>query len=232
MRKLGDAYSASTPAARLEFRGGANSGGAIRGVLEGTLDIAVTNRPLSAVETSEPLSYFPVVRDAVAFAVHSSVQLARLTSADICALYGGRITNWRELGGADSPVIVLDRDPDESMRKLVLLPLLGEQAVVNTAVMLTSASDMLTSLDSSPGALGYTSLGLLRLATPKNVTAVSLDGVMPHPEAVAAGRYPWSLTFGLVTRSEAPPPVREFVQYAVQSARTVLGPFEYEPLDA
>jgi phosphate transport system substrate-binding protein len=232
VQKLGEGYETLAPDVRLEFPGGTNSGGAIRGVLEGSLDIAVTNRPLSKEEQTEPLVYAPFIRDAVAFAVHRSVPIQRLSSAEIRDLFSGTIKTWSGVGGPEAAVIVLDRDADESMRKLVLVPLLAGHSVPAETITLTSASDMLAALDTTPYAIGYTSLGLLHLRALKNIVPIVLDEVVPSPSAVASGAYPWSLTFGLVTRSDAPPATRAFVEHAVRSARSVLGPFEYEAVDA
>lgn len=232
VQKLGEGYEVLAPHVRLEFPGGTNSGGAIRGVLEGALEVAVTNRPLSDAEKREPLVYVPFTRDAVAFAVHQSVARKNLSTADVRDLYSGAITNWKSLGGADAPVILLDRDEDESMRKLTLVPLLAGRTVATGAVTLTSAPDMLSAIDTTPNAIGYSSFGLLRLRAPKNVVPIALDDHVPSPAGVASGAYPWSLTFGLVTRSDTSPTVRAFVDHAVRSTRAVLGPYEYEALDA
>ncbi|MDP9457765.1 MAG: substrate-binding domain-containing protein [Actinomycetota bacterium] len=66
--KLAEAYGRDHPEVKLRFDAGTNSGGAIEGVLEGTLELAVANRPLSEDEAGEPLDYLPFARDAVAFA--------------------------------------------------------------------------------------------------------------------------------------------------------------------
>jgi phosphate transport system substrate-binding protein len=231
VQKLGEGYAALAPDIRLELPGGVNSGGAIRGVLEGSLEVAVTNRPLSEAEAREPLLYVPFVRDAVAFAVHRSVAVPSLRTADVRDLYSGTTATWQSVGGPDATVIVLDRDEDESMRKLTLVPMLAGRPVATGAITLTSAPDMLAALDTTPQAIGYTSLGLLRLRAPKNIVPVALDEVMPSPATVASGAYPWSLTFGLVIRADAAPTTQAFVEHVARSARAVLGPFEYEALD-
>lgn len=228
VQKLAEEYARLAPDARVEIAGGTNSGGAIRGVLERSLDVAVTNRPLTAAEAREPLVYVPFVRDAVTFAVHRSVAIRGVRSDQVRDLYGGLVTSWRGLGGPDAPVIILDRDEDESMRKLALIPLLGGHPVTATAVVLTSATDMLSALDTTPHAIGYTSFGLLRMRAPKQVEPLALDDVMPGPDAVAAGTYPLSLTFGLVLHADPAPATREFVAQAVRSTPTVLGPYGFE----
>lgn len=230
VQKLGEAYRAKAPGASLQYPGGTNSGGGIRGVVEGTLDVAAVNRPLSDAEAREAIVYVPFVRDAAAFAVHRSVSVKGLRTAQIRDIYSGKTTNWREVGGPDAPVIVLDRDEDDSLRKLAMLPLMAGAPIVPSATVLTSASDMLAAIDSTPGAIGYSSLGLLRLRAPKQAEVLALDEVLPSGQGVASGTYAWALTFALVLRSDAPPTTRAFVEQAVASARGVLGPFDYAPV--
>jgi phosphate transport system substrate-binding protein len=227
VQKLGEGYDALVPGVRLNYLSGTNSGGAIRGVIDGSLDIAVSNRQLSEIESREPVLSFPFARDAAAFAVHRSVPLPGLRGSEIRDLYSGTITNWREVGGPDAPVIVLDRDEDESLRKLALMPLMAGRPVVNGTVTLTSASDMANALDATPYAIGYSSLGLLNLRASKHVVPIALDEVIPGGASVASGAYPWSLTFFLVVRANAPGAARAFVEHAVASSSRVLGPYEY-----
>ncbi len=213
VQKLAEAYRRDNPAAQFEFPTGTNSGGAIRGVAEGNLEIAVTNRALSEPEAAQALEYHAFANDAVAFVANTAGPLPSLSTAMLQEIYGGRVTNWQQLGGQPAMMIVLDRDADESMRKLVLLRLLNWQTVQAPAVVLTSARDMLSALENTPNAIGYSSLGLLRMQRPKNVQVLALDGVAPSDETLAAGAYPWRMTFGLVDRDDAPPAVHRFIEF-------------------
>ncbi len=231
-QKLAEAYSQAHPGVRFQFDAGTNTGGAIRGVLEGTLDLAVGNRPLSRSEAKEPLVYQPFAWDAVVFAVNLPNPVQGLSAAQIRDIYGGSLTNWQALGGPAEPIIVLDRDEDESARKLVLLPLLGGRSVRARTAILTSAREMVVALENTPNALGYSSLGLLRLMQVQRVRVLALDGVMPSAESLSQGAYPWYLTFGLIYRRDAPPFVRGLVDWAQAPAgRSVLKAYGYAPLE-
>lgn len=230
VERLAEVYRQTHPAARLQFDTGINSGGAIKGVGQGVLELAVVNRPLTEEEARSGLDYRPFARDAVAFAVNESVSIQGLSTAQVRAIYGGEVTDWGQLGGSPGAVIVLDRNPDESMRKLVLLKLLGDRPVGARAVVLTRAGEMVQSLANTPACVGYSSLGLLRLTQPRGVRVLSLDGVAPSGAAVAAGTYPWSLTFGLVRRADAPPAVAGFVAWvAGPEGRRILEAYAYAP---
>ena len=211
---LAEAYAREHPEIDFQFDSGTNSGGAIKGVLGGTLDLAVANRPLSEDEAGESLEYRPFARDAVVFTAHHEGEVDGLTTDQVRDVYGGELTDWEQLGGLAAPIVVLDRDEDESARKLVLLPLMNGRPVEARTTVLNKASEMLEAMESTPDSLGYFSLGLLRKRGAPEVRVLALDGIVPSPEGVVKGEYPWSLTFGLVHADGAPRAVRDFVEFA------------------
>ncbi|MDP9457764.1 MAG: hypothetical protein M3Q49_00665 [Actinomycetota bacterium] len=110
--------------------------------------------------------------------------------------------------------MVLDRDEDESARKLVLLPLMDGRPVEARTVVLNKAGEMLEAMESTPDSLGYSSLGLLQEREIPGMRVLALDGVVPSPEAIVRKEYPWYLTFGFVHAADAPQAVRDFVGFA------------------
>lgn len=213
VERLADVYRRDHPEVTFEFARGTNTGGAITGLGEGTIDLAVANRLLKDEEAAQAIAYHPFARDAVVFVVHLPNDVASLSTDQLVDIYGGSITDWSEVGGAVEPIIVLDRDEDESMRKLVLIAMLEGREVGARTVVLASAGEMVDTLATTPGAIGYASLALLRIRAVENVRILDLDGVTPEPATVRDGTYPWELTFGLVHRNDAPPEVAAFVEW-------------------
>lgn len=230
VQKLAEAYAREHPEARFHVEGGTNTGGAIRGVLDGTLDIAIGNRLLSAAEAGEPVTYRAFARDAVVFAVHMPNPVSALSSTQVREIYGGALSDWGQLGASPAAIIVLDRDEDESMRRLVLLPLMADRPVEARTTTLSSASDMAFALDRTPNAIGYSSLGLLRILEPRFISVVALDGTVPDRERVVTGLYPWYLTLALIHRDDAPERVLRFVDFALDAeGAQVLAVYGYAP---
>ena len=212
--KLAEAYGRDHPEIEFRFDEGTNSGGAIEGVIGGTLDLAVVNRPLSEDEAREPLDYHPFARDAIIFAARHEGGVEGLSTEQVRGVYGGELTDWEQLGGSAAPIIVLDRDEDESARKLVLLPLMDGRPVEARTVVLNKTSEMIEAMESTSDSLGYSSLVLLQERERRGLRVLALDGVVPSPEAVERGDYPWYLTFGLVHAEGAPRALRDFVAFA------------------
>jgi phosphate transport system substrate-binding protein len=213
VQKLADAYRREQPTANFAIDAGTNSGGGIQGVLQGTLDLSVANRPLTESETAEALDVQPFARDAVAFAVQQSSTLKGLSTSQVRDIYGGSLTDWQALGGSPGPIVVLDRDPDEPMRSLVLLNLLDHRPVQARTTVLTKAIDMVTTIEALPDALGYTTLALLHIQEHNDVRVLALDGVMPGRESVTSGAYPWQLTYRLINRPNPPLAAQRFLDW-------------------
>jgi phosphate transport system substrate-binding protein len=223
LQRLSETYREHWPEVALHIDTGTNSG-AIQGVLKGTLDLAAIDRPLTEGERQrDQLVYRPIARDAVAFAGRAPEGIDRLTLNQVRAIYLGRVTDWAHLGGPPGPIMVLDRDEDEPARDLIVLPLLERQPIQARTIVLAKAGEMLQTLDNVPNSFGYTSLGLLRLARPRYVRLMEVDGRRPSRAALEAGGYPWHLTFGLVHRADAGPAVRHFVDYVLGAeGRTLM----------
>jgi len=229
VRKLAKEYTRAHPDVRFDFKQGTNSGAAISGLKDGTLDLAVVNRKLKPAEVGG-VSYVPIARDAVAFAVGPWAQVDSISTAQVRRIYGGKVADWRQLGAQARPLVVLDRDADESARKLFLLPVLAGQAIGARTAELTKASEMADALAGTPGAFGYTAVGYLSATGVRGVRPLALDGTAPTAENLTAGRYPWALTLALVHRSKDPKALRDFVAFASgSSAAATLKAYGYAP---
>lgn len=214
VEKLAEAYSQEHPEIGFQFDPGTNSSGAIEGLLAGNLDLAVANRPLEEDEAEEPLVYSTFAQDAVVFVAYRNEKVEGLSTQQIQDVYSGKVTDWSELGGSAGEIVVLDRDADESARKLVLVPFMDDRPVEARTVVLDRAGEMVEAIKTTPNSIGYSSLGLILKEQDPNLQILALDGVVPTPEAVEDGEYPWYLTFGLIHNDNILEEVREFVAFA------------------
>jgi len=228
--KLAEEYSRTHPQVRFTFDAGSNSGGAIDAVQAGSLDLAVVNRELEPQEEAGGVAYRSIARDAVAFAVDEDSQLSAVNTRQVRDVYGGRIRDFAGLGSPPRPIVVLDRDADDSARKLVLLPVMGTEPVAAEAAVLAKASEMTNALSGTRGAFGYTAVGYLKISGSTGIRLLALDSVEPTADNVVRGDYPWSLTFGLVTGKQASPELADFVTFSAgPEASDVLTRYGYAP---
>jgi phosphate transport system substrate-binding protein len=122
-------------------------------------------------------------------AVNHSVPVTNLSQAQMCGILAGRVRSWREVGGADAPIIRLAITGDDgdtlALRKHLACPKgLREGPAV---VAFANANKMAAALATRPGTIGLITLGAVQKAQGR-VRAVAIGGVAPTPEAVRAGR--------------------------------------------
>lgn len=193
---------------------GLHSKGGILGVQQGDLEIGAVSRDLTPDERKIGLTYTVLSTDGLTLAAHPGVAVDGLTTQQVCAIYAGTITNWKQVGGLDMPIVVLDRNEDESAKIILRQYVLGSGLrVTPKAVRLFYESDMVQALTATPGAVGYFSLGY-GISEHIPVSYLALDGVKATVDAVASGRYRVVRPLGVVVAASSTAEVRSFVQWA------------------
>ncbi len=199
LQVLAEDYTISHPGVTFEFSSGTNTGGGVQGVAAGTLDLGVANRALEPEEVELGVGFQTFAVDAMVFAVRLPNSVVSLSGDQVRALYGGEVTDWAQLGGEPANVVLLGRDPDESATKLLFDPIMAGTPVSPMLTVLDRSSEMLDALEGTLGSIGFTSLGLLRIADSNLIAPVALDGVMPSAASIDDGTYPWVTTLAIVT---------------------------------
>lgn len=193
---------------------GLHSGGGIKGVANGDLEIGAVSRELSAEEEKLDLEYTLLSTDGLVLAVHPSVTIDGLTTQQVKDIYAGKYANWSELGGPDLTITILDRNEDESAKIILRKYVLGtDLKITPKAVNLYYEPDMIEGLQATVGAVGYFSLGY-GLSQDVPVRYLALDGVEASVENIRNGTYKMIRPLGVVTRTDATPEVKAFVKWA------------------
>lgn len=220
LRILSGEYSDET--VEFVFLPGLHSGGGIKGVANGDLEIGSVSRELTKEETALGLRYTLLSRDGLVLATHSSVDIPGLTSEQVRGIYRGDYSNWKQLGGPDLPITILDRNEDESAKIVLREFVLGKELVITPkAVNLYYEPDMIDGLQSTVGAVGYFSLGY-GLSQKLPVNYLQLDGVDASVENIKNGSYDVIRPLGIVTASDASEEINRFVEWASSPAATAL----------
>lgn len=173
------------------------SGAGIEAVTAGTADIGNSSRNLKDEEKANGAVENVVAIDGIAVCVDPANTVEGLTKEQLTNIYLGQITNWSEVGGADSPIIVVGREAGSGTRGAFeeLLKIEDQCAYANE---LDSTGAVMAKVASTPGAIGYVSLDVVD----DSVIALPLEGVEPTAENIKAGKYFLSRPFVMATRGE------------------------------
>lgn len=173
------------------------SGAGVEAVTNGTADIGNSSRSLKDEEKAAGVVENVVAIDGIAVCVDPANEVANLTKEQLTNIYNGTITNWKEVGGADEPIIVIGREAGSGTRG-AFEELVDLKDACKYANELDSTGAEIAKVASTPGAIGYASLDALD----DSVKALSLEGVEATAENIKAGNYFLSRPFVMATKGE------------------------------
>jgi phosphate transport system substrate-binding protein len=105
------------------------------------------------------------------------------------------VSNWKEIGGPDMPIIAISRDTSSGTYE-VFHELALDKAKMGAKIEIANSNPQIfTRVSTTPGAVGYVGLGFVT----KGVEAVRYEGVMPTKESIASGKYKISRPLYLFT---------------------------------
>ena len=174
------------------------SGAGIEAVLAGRCDIGLSSRDLKDEEKSKGLEGTILAYDGIAIIVHPDNKVADLSIETIAKIYTGEIKNWKEVGGNDAEIVLIGREAGSGTRD-------GFESITDTEDRckyrqeLTSTGDVITTVASNPGAIGYASLASVK----DTVKALTVGGVVATEETIKDGSYVVQRPFVLVTKKDA-----------------------------
>ena len=103
---VGKRFESRYPDVRIDVQTGGSSRG-IRDIRQGLADIGMASRSLRWEE--QDLHETIIACDGIGIIVHQSNPVASLDPSSIVDIYTGNITNWREVGGNDAPITVINK---------------------------------------------------------------------------------------------------------------------------
>ena len=127
-----------------------------------------------------------IAMDGVCVVVHPSNPVAKMTGQQVHDIYTGKITNWKDLGGPDKPIVVISRDTSSGTYEVFNEKVMARTRWPPAWSYVASNPQVQGRVSSTDGAIGYVGLGFVD----KTVKALEVDGVAPNRKTVAVGQVP------------------------------------------
>lgn len=212
-------YRQLHPGLSLTVSGG-GSGVGVVSVGQGTVEIGMVSRDLTIREKKRldgKVRQVAVARDAVAVAVSKAVYMSgvkRLSLEQIAAIYRGEIRNWKQLGGPDARILVIDKESSRGTRHVFARVVLGNETAraPGATIIAGSNNEEQAAIANSDQAIGMLSNAWLNDA----VRAVAIGGenaVLPTMEHVANGSYPIQRDLNLLVSDKSGKQSDAFVEF-------------------
>ncbi|MDI6605184.1 MAG: phosphate ABC transporter substrate-binding protein [Thermoanaerobacteraceae bacterium] len=199
------------PNATINVQGG-GSGTGLTQVSQGAADIG--NSDIFAEEKAgidaKALVDHKVAVVGFAVVVNKDVSVDSLTQDQLVKIFTGKITNWKDVGGQDEKIVVINRPASSGTRatfkKIVLK---GQDEVQGVALTEDSSGTVKKTVANTKGAISYLALSYVD----DTVKALKYDGVEPTADNITSGKYPiWSYEH-MYTKGEPTGVVKAFLDF-------------------
>ncbi len=203
-----------------------NAGGSGVGINQlagGKVDIGMISRNITEKEESlypdVKFTIHRVGKDAVVAVVSSEIYQAGITALtlqQIGQIYLGEISNWKQLGGPDKEILVVDKEGSRGTRHVFMQAVLGdkEAKAPGADLVLGANNEEQTAITQSDAAIGMLSHAWLNDDV-KGLAIIVSDGqrIEPTLENISNGRFPITRDLLLVTNGTPVGAVKEFIDY-------------------
>lgn len=189
------------------------SSAGVKAAQEKAADFGASSRGLKEEEKSTPITGHVVARDGIAVVVHPNNSVSGLTKDQVTQIFTGKITNWKDVGGADAPIVVVSREEGSGTRGAFEEILGFEGELVANAIIGNGTGQIRQTVAGEANAIGYVSLGGLN----EQVKPIPVDNVEPTMENVIAEKYPIARPFLYITNNdgELSPQAKAFFDFAM-----------------
>jgi len=205
---LSEAFMAKNPDVVVTYDA-TGSGAGITAATEGTADIGLSSRDLKTEETG--LDTTIVAIDGIAIVLNKANTVTDLTIEQIASIAKGEVTNWKDVGGADAPIVFVGREAGSGTRD-------GFESIVKVKDAckyeqeLTSTGAVVAAVAANENAIGYASLS----GVGDTVSAIKVGGVACTEATVLDGTYKVQRNFNMITKqgTELSAAAKAFIEFA------------------
>lgn len=226
MEVFSETYMKSNSNVYIEVQGPGSSAG-VKAAKNGSADLGMSSRNLKSSEKEPELKELVIARDGIAVVVNPKNGIQQLTAEQVTAIYKGEVSNWKDVGGADKPIVAITRDTasgtrgafEDIMNLKKKISGVKVSAISQRAQVANGNGALKTMVASNPYAIGYISLGTVD----NSVHALPIDGTDATVSNVKNGSYKVARPF-LVLYKEGKPSAstQQFLDWMVTDEAQAL----------
>ncbi|MFB8788060.1 MAG: phosphate ABC transporter substrate-binding protein [Potamolinea sp.] len=212
--ELGKRFEKQHPGTRIDV----HTGGSARGLADarqGLSNIGMVSEDLTS-EEQKGMQVFLIGRDGISIIVHADNALDKIDSKQVVAVYTGKIKNWKDLGGKDTPITLINKAEGRSTLTLFLHYFGIDNKAVKADVVVGDDQQGIKTVAGNPNSIGYVSIGSTEQSIKQGVKVklLTLDGVKATSANVGDKSFPLLRPLNLVTKGEPTELTKQFIDFA------------------
>jgi phosphate transport system substrate-binding protein len=221
-QRWAEEFMKKNPATKMQVTGG-GSGTGLAALINGTTDIAMSSRPMKKAEedklrgiTKAAPTQLSVAKDGVTFYVNESNPVKALTQEQLKGIYLGDITNWKEVGGPDAPIVVYSRENSSGTYVFVKDNVLDGEDYVASAQTLPGTAAVVNAVAKEKHGIGYGGAAYAKGIKELKVKKGN-EEIEPSEQNIKSGKYPLSRDLYFYLRAAPAGDVKAFIDFALSA---------------
>jgi len=184
-----------------------SSGSAVYRLMNGFSDIASTTRELYRRHRDYGYVQIPFCKDPIAILTNAQNPVGEITESQLQEIFSGDITNWKEVGGPDEPIIVVVPGEDTGAYKNFARQVMKRKEIAYD--LMTYRSTMaIDVVEHFPWAISAIAQGAA--VDNKAVKVLSIDGRLPRDSD-----YPYQQIFYFITKGKPTGPAKALIDFVL-----------------
>ena len=214
IQKASEHFMSSYPDISIVLSGG-GSGTGIKSLLDGITDVAMSSRDVKssevklAADKKMELIRTVIGVDALVPIVNTQNPVKDLSIEQLRNIFAGKITNWKEVGGNDAIIVVVNRDNSSGTYECWKELVMKDTRVMPKALTQASNGGVAQNVATNPNAIGYIGMGYLN----DNVKGLTIGGIVANAETALAKKWPLSRELYLFTNGKPAGNTAKFMDF-------------------
>ncbi len=220
IQRWAEEFMKKHPEKKIQVTGG-GSGTGLAALVNGTTDIASASRPMKEGEQDKlrarfntPGNEIAVAKDGVTFYLNEKNPLTALTMEQLRGIYLGDLTQWKQVGGSDTPIVLYSRENSSGTYVFVKDNLLKGEDYAATAQTLPGTAAVVNAVAREPNGIGYGGAAYAKGIKELKIR-VGKDDLDPSAENVKSGKYPLARELFFYTRTRPSGDAKEFIDFCL-----------------
>ncbi|MDZ7993840.1 MAG: phosphate ABC transporter substrate-binding protein [Nostoc sp. EfeVER01] len=212
--EIGKRFESQHPGARVDVQSGGSSRG-VSDARQGVANVGMVSRALLKPEEND-LKAFSIARDGVTVILYKDNPVKSLNDKQVVDIYTGKVTNWKQVGGTDGAITVVNKAEGRSTLELFTHYFKLKNTDIKAQVVIGDNQQGIKTVAGNPNAIGYVSIGSAENSAANGVAIklLSVNEIAATTANVQNGTFPISRPLNLVTKTQPQGLTKAFLDFA------------------